>query len=401
MAYIVNQAGRIVAVNDDEVQKWLATPGFRKATEQEEKEAIRRRTQVAEQARTQADPSAQGIYLATVSQGGRDGYGVASAKVMQELQKLGVNISTHNTGQKIALLLHNPYSIHRLEAPYRIIYTMFESDKIPADWKDYLEAADLVLVPSKWCADVFAKSGIKTKVVPLGYDDNVFTYRQRPAKRENNQDFVFIHYNAFNIRKGFLEVFKAFCKAFDKTEPVRMVFKTTLDYNPLPITKAEYPNIDIIHGKYSEKELVDLLYTADCFVYPSRGEGFGMTPLEAMATGIPAILPNAHGMTEYFNADCMYEVGIKETCPAIYSRYKGIDVGKMVISDVDDLARKMRYAYEHQEENRRMGVQAAAYVKQWTFAKTALQLKSIFDGTEKLDLKNKPLKNTLNLEGVR
>lgn len=402
MGYIVNPSGRLVPVNDEDEARWLSTPGFRRATAEETQEAVKARSALAS-ASTAGSVSGQGIYLATVSQGGKDGYGTASAKILQELRNLDVNVSLSNTGQKIAVLFHNPYSIHRLEAPYRILFTMFESDKLPDDWRDYLEAADLIVVPSRWCADVFAKFGFKAKVVPLGYDENVFTYRPRINKRAAGENFTFVHYNAFNIRKGFTEVFKAFVKAFppQDREPVRMLFKTTLEHNPLPITKDEYPNIDIVHGKFSDAQLCDLLYKGDCFVYPSRGEGFGMTPLEAMATGIPAIVPNAHGITEYFDPEYMYEVKVAGECPAIYSRYKGIDVGKMVVCDVDHLAQQMRYVYEHQDEARAMGAKAAQYVKNWTFKKTALALKAIFDGTDSLNLKERPLKNTLKLETVK
>jgi glycosyltransferase involved in cell wall biosynthesis len=210
-----------------------------------------------------------------------------------------------------------------------------------------------------------------------------------------------LHYNAFNLRKGFPEVFKAFTKEFKKDEPVRLVLKTTLDEIPLPITKDQYPNIDIIRGKKPVSELVELCNQCDCFVFPSRGEGFGMTPLEAMATGIPAIVPNAHGISEYFDANFMYEVKVKEECPAIYSRYKGMDVGKMVICDEEDLRKQMRWIYEHQQEARTMGIKAAEYAKQWTYKKSAEKLKAILDEALKMNLKQRPLKNALSLELVQ
>lgn len=400
MAYLQNPSGRIVAVDEADVNSFLQQPGFKKISREQEAIIIKTRDNLSKASNADTQTN-KGIYLATVSQGGKDGYGIASAKLIKWLQSEGIKISTHNTGQKIAILFHNPYSILRLEAPYRILYTMFESDKLPDDWQEYLEAADLVLVPSKWCQSVFAKKGIKTQVVPLGYDEEIYTFKPRINKRESNQDFVFLHYNAFNVRKGFLEVFKAFCKAFDKTEPVKMIFKTTLDHIPLSMPKSEYPNIEIIRGKVEENELLDILYRSDCFVYPSRGEGFGMTPLEAMATGLPAIVPNAHGISEYFDPEYMYEAKVKEECPAIYSRYKGIDVGKMVVCDVDQLAQQMRYVYEHQEEARAKGRAAAEYVKNWTFKKTAQELKAIIEGAQKLDLKDRPLKNVLSLEVIR
>jgi len=278
---------------------------------------------------------------------------------------------------------------------------MFESDKIPADWHDYLGSADLVLVPSKWCQSVFKKSGIESQVVPLGYNDNVYFYKERINKREQRQNFTFLHYNAFNIRKGFPEVFKAFVKAFRQDEPVKMIFKTNLLQLPLPITKEKYPNIEIITGAMGDRELADLMGRSDCFVLPSRGEGFGVPPLETMATGMPAIIPNAHGFTEYFNSDYMYEVNVKETCPALYSRYKGQDTGNMVVCDIDHLAERMRFVYEHQDEALAKGKKASEYVKQWTIKNTALQLKKIIERAENEIIKDKPVSDLLNLEIVK
>jgi glycosyltransferase involved in cell wall biosynthesis len=400
MSYLINPAGRMVAIDDPlEYNRWAMTPGFSKPTVEQEQEYIKSRIAMVSQMTKNTEPD-KGIYMATVSQGGKDGYSISSNKLINELRKLGVIINTYNQGQKIALLFHNPYSVLRLEAPYRIIYTMFESDKIPDDWKDYLDAADKVLVPSHWCQNIFKQSGCSSEVLPLGYDDSIYTYQERKNKRETHEPFTFLHYNAFNIRKGFPEVFNAFVKEFDKAEPVKMIFKTTLDNPPLPITKKEYPNIEIITGKWTEAEMAKLCGQSDCFVFPSRGEGFGITPLEAMATGLPAIVPNAHGVTEYFSSRYMYEVKVKEECPALYSRYKNQDVGKMVICDVDDLAKKMRWVYEHQIEAREMGKAASEYVKQWTFSKTAIKLKEIFDEILSKPLPDRKLRNVLSLEKV-
>lgn len=419
MSWVKNPFGRLVDVSDEkpiddktglpstklnsDYENWLLTPGFSIPTQQEIQEHIaKEKAKVEEMKRKEQqnkeDYNKPGVYFVSVSQGGKDGYGVASGQIYNKLKERGVNISFGNDGQKVALLFHAPYSLSRLESPIRILYTMFESDKIPDDWKDYLESADKILVPSKWCQEVFQKAGFPTTVVPLGYDDTVYKPITRLNKRNERKPFTFLHYNAFNIRKGFPEVFKAFVQEFKPDEPVKLILKTTLDYMPIPISPSVYPNIEVITGSLPESEMKTIMERSDAFVFPSRGEGFGMTPLEAMATGLPTIVPNAHGISEYFNEDFMYEVKVKEQCPALYTRYKGQDVGKMVICDVDDLARQMRYIYEHEDEARAKGMAASGYIKQWTFDKTADKLKVIIDEMLAKPETERPLKNILPLQ---
>ncbi len=401
MSLIVNPAGRLVALDDpNQVDYWLQQPGFRKATKEEEREYTAERLALVRTKELEKHKGA-GLYMATVSIGGKDGYGRGADLIKKELEALEVPVTRYYNEQKVSLIFHAPPAIAQVESPYRIIYTMFESTKIPEEWIPYLKEADEILVPTKWCQSVFKKSGIVTKVVPLGYDDTVFKYKERENKRQAKKVFTFLHYNAFNIRKGFMELFKAFTEEFQPDEPVRLLLKTTANRPLLPITKAQYPNIDIIYGKNTEGELANLIYESDCFVFPSRGEGFGMTPLEAMATGIPAILPNAHSFTEYFNADCMYEVKVGGTCPGIYLRYQGMDVGEMVVCDIPDLRRKMRWAYEHQDEVLEKGKIAAEYVKNWTFKKTALRLKEIYEAALEKPTKERPLNDVLTLEKVK
>lgn len=405
MYYLKNPGGRIVIFDSKEDYEKYQQLGFTIPTRREKEEFQNNRltdfqTKAVHREEVKKDNTRR-VYISTVCQGGKDGYGIARDKIIDGLKRLDVDISTTYDDQKVGLLFHNPYSVLKMENPYRIVFTMFESSKIPDDWPEYLNGADKVLVPSRWCQEVFRKSGVETTVVPLGFDNNIFKYYERINKRKARKDFVFLHYNAFNIRKGFTELFKAFTQEFQKDEPVKLILKTNLRSIPIPIRQEMYPNIKIIHEELPEKGLVELIKESDCFVFPSRGEGFGMTPLECMATGMPAIVPNAHGISEYFNNDYMYEVNVGSKCPGIYQRYKNQDVGEMVVCDVDDLRKQMRYVYEHQDEALEKGRKASEYVKKWTFENTCIKLKGILEEAFLTKVSDRPTRNILQLSEVK
>lgn len=54
----------------------------------------------------------------------------------------------------------------------------------------------------------------------------------------------------------------------------------------------------IFTGYVSDEDLVKFYNTADLFVYPSLYEGFGLTPLEAMACGCPVVTSNTSSLPE-------------------------------------------------------------------------------------------------------
>ncbi len=306
-----------------------------------------------------------------------DGYGTTAKNIKTLAKNEGIYLNTKQNGQKVGLCYHLPNTLQLVHTPIKIAFTMFETTSYPAFWKPYLESADLVIVPTQFCADtMYASFGIKPEVVPLGYNQNVFYYLERKKK----DVFTFLHYDAFKWRKGWDILFTAFNEEFgekDGEQDVRLVFKTTLSFTP-PL--HEYPKIKVVKGRLPQEEMINIMREADCFAFPTRGEGFGLTPLEAMATGMRAIVPNHSGMSHYWNKDYCYDLETDEV-RAKYDNIelKGLELGNYWQPTVESTRRALRQAYNewktgHYYDNQK---EIADYCKQFTIEATTKKLCAI------------------------
>ena len=91
--------------------------------------------------------------------------------------------------------------------------------------------------------------------------------------------------------------------------------------------ETEYRRKIIVTGFIEDKDLPYVYHMADCFIFPSIYEGFGMPPLEAMAVGTMTISSDAASLPEvlgkaasYFHLDDKEELkekirqGIRQEC---------------------------------------------------------------------------------------
>jgi glycosyltransferase involved in cell wall biosynthesis len=144
--------------------------------------------------------------------------------------------------------------------------------------------------------------------------------------------------------------------------------------------RADDPRIEFRHGFLDHAELLAYLDELDVFVLPSRGEGFGLCGLEAMATGLPLIATNWSGPADYLDPADSYPLEYRLTELAGWEFGGGRHFGRWAEPSYEHLRSLLRHLYEDPAEGRAAGRRAAARVHaHWTWDRAARQLAGHLD----------------------
>jgi hypothetical protein len=214
----------------------------------------------------------------------------------------------------------------------------------------------------------------RVATVPLGLDPAQFPLVQR---RRPGRPFRWLWVGAHNLRKGWVEVGEAWKRGFLHRHDCELYLKTTDRQNQQTWRTG---NITSDTRVLSGAELVDLYASADGFVFPSMGEGFGLTLLEAMASGLPCVTTLYGGATEY--ADPSVCLGVRYDSCIMSVHAEGCDpiVEPAVRADVPDLIEKMRWIMEHPDRARRMGQRARDRALTYSWDAAAQRLVEVLAG---------------------
>jgi glycosyltransferase involved in cell wall biosynthesis len=221
------------------------------------------------------------------------GYGNAGFQIVRSLQELGHEVPFDDPTAPVQISFCNPARAKLNPGQYQIVYTPWESTSLPDKWLEAFNAGDEVWATSQWVADVYKAAGV-TKPIFV-YEHGVNEIWKNPVKRERQEQLRFLHIGEPAPRKGGQMAFDAFRAAFGDREDVHLTIKAhhqnyIYSWKDGDIAKLdEFSNVSMTDKHFFEHELLDLYYDHDALIYPSYGEGFGLIPLQALATGMPVV----------------------------------------------------------------------------------------------------------------
>jgi hypothetical protein len=298
------------------------------------------------------------------------GYGRMGMFIDQEVRKLGVDVSNEIDSDPAGTVLHCSTPAHLLryrEGQRLTVLTMWESTNLPESLYETLHHFDTVFVPSWQNVELFGKYHDDVRFVPLGIDPTDWYPIERTLPLHR---FTFL-IGGSGPRKGLDVAYKAFRLAFpdnswgDGPEP-HLVFKAP---NPAPFGGDR---ITQINGRLTAEDEIALYASAHCYLQPSRGEGFGLQPLQAIAQGCPTILTDAHGHASFAHLG----IGVSAThTPTIPGSFMFGEAGDWWEPSLDEMVEQMRWVYDNYAKAcAKARVSAQEVDREWTWEHTARRL---------------------------
>lgn len=170
-----------------------------------------------------------------------------------------------------------------------------------------------VLVPSKWAASVAEQHfDVPVEVVPHGLSPGLrprLAIREMAARAYDDDVFIVAHLSTTERqRKGTVELVQAWEQiTSDGKLPKRSRLDLILDMDAKNrmvewfVARGGIPqNIELYpRANLAPARMGDALSTAHVVCQPSRGEGFGLVPLEARAVGVPVVATACTGHSEH------------------------------------------------------------------------------------------------------
>jgi len=247
--------------------------------------------------------------------------------------------------------------IMQRRVPYsgRVIgYGTFENVEIPQEWLNILGKNDNVIAPSLFNFNSFSKKLDNVVYIPHCLDFSEYSY----FKRRCSSPYRFLYFGTWKNRKNHDTLLRAFIEEFS-SENVELVLKVHNEAlkNPEKMISrisrqlGKTAKIKVESQILKDEDISSYLRGFNCLVSPTLGEGFGYPGLQAMASGLPIIITNYSGCTEYANSETSLLLEVE-------GFEKKTDMDGIVqfrnkswpIISIKQLRGKMRWAYENRKE---------------------------------------------------
>lgn len=259
---------------------------------------------------------------------------------------------------------------------------MWEESHLPGSMVSVLNSSfDGALMPVRTVQKALIDSGVHIPTVLTGLAADIEPYRD--VCRREGPAKTFLHVSSCFPRKGVDVLLEAWGRAFTARDGVTLVIKTFPNphndvHDQVHALSRRYPEmapIHILNRDMERDELVELYRDADVMVLPTRGEGYNLPALEAMAAGLPLITTGYGGHRDFAGPADARLIDFRFGLSGSHVRDA---VSYWVEPSVEDLAEALReqvrpdaqHAIERRRRHAALSAAAAVDPQRWVAAVT-------------------------------
>jgi glycosyltransferase involved in cell wall biosynthesis len=258
---------------------------------------------------------------------GRSAFALVNRQWSRALAAAGHVVADYPSGAAAPdILIHHDFESHFTAfepppgAPCVAVRT-WDFGPLPAAWVEKINRQFAQYwAHSAWIAEQAKVAGVipeRLRIVPHGIDPAVFRPTGSILSLATEKKFRFLFVGGVSLRKGTDILLEAYRRAFTAADDVCLVLKDhsgDLFYRAndarrrIEELRADPAAPEILHLDefLPECDLAALYRSCDIAVFPYRAEGFCVPILEAMACGVPAIVPEFGACLDFCTAETSY-----------------------------------------------------------------------------------------------
>lgn len=262
------------------------------------------------------------------------------------------------------------------KSKYKIGYALSEAESLRSEERELalknIAKCDILICPSEYSSRAYYESplDLPIRIVPLGYNPEQYFF----TNRDWNGQLRVLLAGAAQIRKGSDLGIMGFIRAFGKSDRFHLTVWSSVKTPMREELKTEYgriPNITFDDTNYDNP--MEIYSKHHILLHPHLSEGFGIIPIEAMATGMCVLLSRVSSPMEYFSNKVGYWIEMSEDYVPIRHCLNDTN-GFWRVPSVDSISERLKDISKHREDAQTKALLATPWAKKYTWEQTARKL---------------------------
>lgn len=301
-----------------------------------------------------------------------NGYGQFTSAIVRHLIKRGIKVELSTLfGHPVPIDLQ-PYLLPKSKCPKvydviftsvsnqtadvaKIIFTMCEVTKLPAEHGVGLKRFKHVIVPTEFSAQAIRPWNKRIHFCPLGSN---MAWGPVPLS-----PFTFTAVATDHLcpeRKRIQELVDVFSATFKYQEDVRLLLKRSPTCGKLHTFDSR---VEIVAKDLNRTDYVALMHRTTVGVQVSAMEGWSLPVNECLAMGRPVICAKAGAMGDYLTPEVFFPVEhtMRRTPSDVF-----LGEGKVPHARIEQIGQQMKFAYYNRQEVVRRGLAAFDLAQKYT-----------------------------------